>query len=133
MISDKGYEIRQKMPDIQLVGYKKLIAWQKADELAHLVYELSLSFPKSEVYGVTSQLQRAALSVPLNIVEGYGRNSKNEFARFLSIALGSLAETGYLLEFVFKRKYINEQDFEKSSFLKEQVGQLVWKLYRSMK
>lgn len=121
------------MQETLIIGYKKLIAWQKADELAHLVYELSLRFPRNEIYGVTSQLQRAVLSVPLNIVEGYGRNSKNEFARFLSIALGSLAETGYLLELASKRKYINQSDFEKATFLKDQVGQIIWKLYRSMR
>lgn len=68
-----------------LIGYKKLIAWQKADLLAHLVYDLTMHFPKEEIFGLTSQLQRAILSVVANIVEGYSRNSKKEFHHFLSI------------------------------------------------
>ena len=80
------------------VGYKKLIVWQKADELAYQVYIETRNFPKEEIYGITSQLRRAALSVPTNIVEGYGRQSKNELRRFTNIALGSLAEVKYLID-----------------------------------
>ncbi len=114
-------------------GYKNLIAWQKADELARKVYFLTTTFPKEEVYGLTSQLRRAGLSVPTNIVEGYGRNNKKEFHHFLSITLGSLAEAGYLLEFAFAQLLINKSEFEKIIKLKEEVGQIVWKLYISMK
>lgn len=116
-----------------LVGYKKLVAWQKSDELAKLIYRITLSFPKEELFGITSQLRRSALSVPLNIVEGYGRNSKKEFHRFLSIALGSLAETGYLLEFAFDRKLLNQEEFSKCNSLREELGQIIWKLYTSMR
>lgn len=80
-------------------GYKKLIALQVADQLAWKVYESTDSFPKEEMFVLTSQLRRAILSVPLNIIEGYARNSKNEFRRFLNISLGSLAESEYLLNF----------------------------------
>jgi four helix bundle protein len=116
-----------------LFGYKKLIAWQKADKLAHLVYDLTLLFPKDELFGITSQLRRAVLSVPLNIVEGYGRNSKKEFHRFLAISLGSLAETEYLLEFAFSRGYIKEHSFKNVILLKEETGHIIWKLYISQK
>lgn len=114
-------------------GYKKLIAWQKADKLAHEVYDLTLYFPKVEQFGLTSQLQRAILSVPVNIVEGYSRSSKNEFHRFLSISLGSLAEADYLLEFAYKRGLISEENFQKTSLLKEEVGRIIWRLYTSQK
>lgn len=114
-------------------GYKKLIAWQKADGLAHKVYDLTLSFPKVEQFGLTSQLQRAILSVPTNIVEGYSRNSKNEFHRFLSISLGSLAEAGYLLEFAYARKLIKESDFQEVNLLKEEAGRIIWKLFTSQR
>jgi four helix bundle protein len=79
--------------------YKTLIVWQKADELALKVYKLTETFPKKETFGITSQIRRAVLSVPTNIVEGYSRRTKNEFSRFIDIARGSLAETEYLLEF----------------------------------
>ncbi len=114
-------------------GYKKLIVWQRADELAHLIYGLSLSFPKEEMFGVTSQLRRAVLSIVLNIVEGHARSNKKEFHRFLAISLSSLAEVEYLLEFSFKRKYLKEDKFNKASILRESVGQLLWKLFISQK
>ncbi len=60
------------------VGYKKLAVWHKADELAYHVYMAVKKFPKEEIYGISSQLRRAALSVPTNIVEGYGRRGKKE-------------------------------------------------------
>lgn len=121
------------MEDKSLVGYKRLIAWKKSDQLAKVVYKLTLAFPKTEAYGLVSQLQRAALSVPTNIVEGYGRNSRREFSRFLSISLGSLAETGYLLEFAFDQGYLRKLESEEALLLKEEVGQILWKLYKSMK
>lgn len=115
------------------MGYKKLIARQKADKLAHLVYDLTMQFPKEEIFGITSQLRRAVLSIAANIVEGFSRNSKKEFHHFLSITLGSLAETEYFLDFAFKRNYIKEDQFRKVMQTKTEVGQLVWKLYLSQK
>lgn len=114
-----------------ILGYKKIIAWQVADELAWAVYQLTNKFPKHELYGLISQLRRAALSIPLNIVEGYARNNKNEFRNFLRISLGSLAETGYLLEFALKIKYISEREYQEVVTLKERCGKLLWKLMKS--
>ncbi len=115
------------------LGYKKLIAWQKADELAPLIYAATQSFPKSEIFGLVSQLRRAVLSVPANIVEGYARSSKNEFRRFLAIALGSLAEVEYFIDFSFKQKFIKKHDYESIILLKEECGRIIWKLYQSQK
>ncbi len=117
----------------ELFGYRRLIAWQRANELAHRVYDLTLAFPKSEIFGLTSQLQRAALSVPTNIVEGHARNNKKEFHRFLSIALGSLAETEYLLDFAFERKFIRQNQYSEAVILREETGHIVWKLFLSQK
>lgn len=114
-------------------GYKKLIAWQKADELAKLIYTLTLQFPKSEIYGLTSQLRRAVLSIPANIIEGYARVNKNEFRRFLSIALGSLAEVEYFVTFSFEQKLIKQKDYQSVIDLKEECGRIIWKLYQSQK
>ncbi len=116
-----------------LFGYKKLIAWNRADELAQRIYKLTLQFPKEEAFGITSQLRRAALSVPTNIVEGYSRNSKNEFRRFLSIALGSLAETGYLLDFAYQQNYFTKDELGQIYDLKEETGRIMWKLYNSQR
>ena len=73
-------------------GYKDLIAWQKAMTLVADIYEATRPFPREELFGLTSQLRRAAVSVPSNIAEGYARNSRNEFRHFLGQARGSLAE-----------------------------------------
>lgn len=112
-------------------GYKKLIVWQKADDLAYQVYIESKKFPKDEIYGITSQLRRAAISVPTNIVEGTGRQGKNELKRFSGIALGSLAETEYLLEFCFRLKYLSEVTYNKLESLRKEVGALLWNFYKS--
>lgn len=120
----------RKMP---VPGYKKLLAWEKADELAEYVYTLTYKFPKEELFGLTSQLRRAVLSVPLNIVEGHARFSKKEFARFLLISLGSLAETEYLLDFCFRRNLISEAEYTKAAELRQQAGNIIWKLYKSLK
>lgn len=116
---------------ISSFGYKKLIAWQKSDDLANKVYDITELFPKSEMYGLTSQLRRAALSMPVNIVEGYSRVSKNDFHRFLAIALGSLAEVGYFLNFSFRRKFITQADYASTESLKEECGRIIWSLYQS--
>lgn len=125
--------ISDKQEAISGIGYRRLIAWQKSDVLAHKIYEVASHFPKNELFGLTSQLRRAALSVPTNIIEGYARASRNEFRHFLSIALGSLAEIGYLLEFSFKQKLVSEKDFQLLIALKEECGRLIWRLYQSQK
>ena len=112
-------------------GYKKLIVWRKADELAYQIYLETKKFPKDEVYGITSQLRRAAFSVPTNIVEGSGRQGKNEMRQFASIALGSLAETEYLLDFCFRLKYLDSENFNKLEALRSEVGGLLWNFYKS--
>lgn len=115
----------------ELTGYKRLIAWQIADELAWYIYGVTHKFPKHELYGITSQLRRAALSVALNIVEGYARNSKNEFRQFLRVALGSLAEVDYLLQFSLRSKYLSREEFVKALELKEKCGSVLWKLMKA--
>jgi four helix bundle protein len=74
-------------------NYRQLIAWQKAMELVRLVYELTKKFPREELFGLTLQIRKAAVSIPSNIAEGQGRNSTKEFLHHLSIARGSLLET----------------------------------------
>lgn len=113
-------------------GYKKLIVWQKADELAYQIYIATKGFPKEETYGIISQLRRAALSVPTNIVEGYGRQGKKELKHFVNIALGSLAETEYLLDFALRIEFFLADDHQKLQGLRQEVGKILWKFYQSL-
>lgn len=78
-------------------NYKNLLVWQKAHLLVKEVYVVSNAFPKDELYGITSQLRRAAVSIPTNIAEGSGRGSDADFKRFLRIAFGSTSEVEYLI------------------------------------
>ena len=114
-----------------MAKYKELIVWQKSNELALKIYKLTECFPKRETFGITSQLRRAALSIPTNIVEGYGRRSKAELSRFIDIARGSLAETEYLIEFSKDLGYI-KGDISEIQFLIEEVGKLLWSFQKSL-
>ena len=78
-------------------SFRDLIVWQKAHNLALSIYSLTESFPKTEMYGLTSQIRRSVVSVPANIAEGFKKKTYNEKARFLNIAQGSLEETRYYL------------------------------------
>jgi len=113
-------------------SYKKLVAWQKADELAYQIYMETKKFPKDEIYGLTSQLRRAAISVPTNIVEGSGRQGKKEFKHFVNIVLGSLAETDYLLQFSKRMKYFTDECYDRLEKLRSEAGSLIWGLYKSL-
>ena len=121
-----------QLPVMNEKGYKKLIVWQKADELAYGIYLKTKTFPKEEMYGITSQLRRAALSVPLNIVEGSSRQSRKELKQFINIALGSLSEVEYLLDFSFKLNYFEEKDYKDLQDKRQQTGNLLWKFYKSL-
>ena len=112
--------------------HKNLIVWQKADVLVQEIYCLTKSFPKEETYGVVSQLRRAALSIVLNLVEGCARQGRKELKHFVSIALGSQAETEYLLELSWKLSYLSKTDFEKLEALRGDVGGLLWGFFRKI-
>lgn len=86
-------------------GFKNLILWQKAHELVLEIYKITKLLPKSEQFGLISQIQRSSTSVPANIVEGYGRISQKEKLRFLYIANGSLEETRYFLILIQDLEY----------------------------
>jgi len=79
--------------------------------MAYQVYVVTRSFPKGEIYGITSQLRRAALSIPTNIVEGYSRKGDRELGRFLNVSLGSLAEVKYLIYFAHRLNYLSREDY----------------------
>jgi four helix bundle protein len=88
------------------------MVWQKAMALVTEIYKVTKSFPRREDYGLTSQLRRCAVSIPSNIAEGYGRNSRNEYIRFLQIASGSLYELQTQLEIAANLGYLKKDEFE---------------------
>jgi four helix bundle protein len=88
--------------------FRKIRAWQLADALALSVYDATRRFPKSEIFGMTSQIRRAAVSVAANIVEGSARQHSREYLQFLYVASGSLAETGYYIDLGHRLGYLDE-------------------------
>lgn len=90
--------------------YTKIDAWRLADELTVRIYEMTKAFPREEVYGLTSQIRRAAYSVPANIVEGSSRESKRGYLHFLHIARGSLSESQYFIHLAHRLGYLNDID-----------------------
>ena len=88
--------------------YKKIKAWQVADKLAVKVYETTRSYPKDEIYGLTSQIRRAAVSIAANIAEGSGRSTQKDYLHFLTIARSSAREVEYYIDLSYKLKYIGE-------------------------
>ncbi len=113
-------------------GYRKLLVWRQADEFAFQVYRFSRNFPPDECFGITSQLRRAVVSIPTNIAEASGRQNNRETRQFLNVALGSLAETEYLLSFCRRLEYLNEESFKKLEGLRKSVGALLWRFYQSL-
>lgn len=91
--------------------FRDLKVWEKSHKVVLWVYELSRKFPKEERYGLTSQLRRAASSVPTNIAEGCGRGTDADFARFLQMAMGSASEADYLLLLSRDLDYLPEADY----------------------
>jgi four helix bundle protein len=112
-------------------SYRQLIVWQVADDLVFQVYQVTKDFPGSELYGMVSQLRRAAVSIPCNIVEGAGRQGKNETRHFVNIALGSFAETEYLLQLSHRLGYLNEKQLAGLATLTSRLGALLWKFFKS--
>lgn len=103
------------------------------NKLALKVYKLTAQFPKDELYGLTSQLRRAALSVPTNIVEGHSRSSDKELCRFLDIALGSFGETKYLLYFSNQLGYISDESLAEIDVLNKELGAKLWAFFNAVK
>ncbi|PIV51967.1 four helix bundle protein [Candidatus Falkowbacteria bacterium CG_4_10_14_0_2_um_filter_36_22] len=104
----------------------------KMDEFAHFSYKITRSFPKDELYGITSQLRRAALSVILNYIEGYARKRDKVYKNFLEISYGSLKEAKYLLHFSFKENYYPVEDYKKAIRLAEDIGGMLWGILRKI-
>ena len=107
------------------LSYRDLIAWQKAMDLVEEIYTATRVFPKDELYGLTSQVRRASVSVPSNIAEGQGRLTPGEFKQFLGHARGSLLETETQISLAGRLHYISPEDMSRLLRLSEEVGRIL--------
>jgi four helix bundle protein len=112
--------------------YADLIAWQKAMNLIERVYRLTKGFPKEELYGLSSQLRRSAVSIPSNIAEGHCRNGRREFIHHLSIALGSLGEVETQVLIAHRLGYIEESVSADMAALSSETGRVIVGLMHSL-
>jgi four helix bundle protein len=121
--------VEEQMP---IESYRSLLVWQKSVDFVVLVYRLLGKFPKNEQYGLSSQMQRAAVSIPSNIAEGKERQSDRDFARFIAIALGSLAELETQLLIAQRLGYLDEFDWQEATAQADEIGKMLRSLHKKL-
>ena len=117
---------------MKVKNYQELIAWQRAIDLVEVVYKASRGFPREELYALTSQIRRAAVSIPSNIAEGQGRRTTSDFLRHLSIAYGSLREVETQLIIAARLDYLTAAQLKTLMNLAGEVGRLLNGLMNSL-
>lgn len=113
--------------------FRELKAWQKAHQLALAVYQITVTLPREELYGLTSQLRRSCSSIPANLAEGCGRNGDADFARFCSIAMGSASELEYHLLLARELKLITAKEHQELSQRTIEVKRMLAALIQKLK
>ena len=113
-------------------SFKELTVWQEAMNLVEMVYQQTMTLPKTEMYGLTSQIRRAAVSIPANIAEGYGRRGRNEYLQFLSIANGSLMELETHILIIERLKLITSEVSEQLQNQLKSVRRLLYALRKAL-
>lgn len=114
-------------------SYKELDVWKKAMRFVSRIYDATLAFPKEELFGLTNQMRRAAVSIPSNIAEGAVRGSKVEFVRFIGISRGSLAELETQIMIAYERRYVKKEAYEELMKLADDISRMLLQLMRSLK
>ena len=117
---------------IELKSYRDLTVWQKSMDLVVICYQLTSQFPQTEIYGLSSQIQRAAVSIPANIAEGKGRNHLGDYIRHLSIANGSLKELETHLMIVGRLGYLQQQELKVTLNQCEEIGRMLHSLMEKL-
>jgi four helix bundle protein len=120
------------MQELPVLGYKKLVVYQKSKELVLSIYKLTAKYPKSETYSLVDQMRRSAVSVPANLIEGYSKESSAEFARFLTISIGSLAELEFYIEISLDLKYIDLSISQETNSLVYEVKNFLYRMRKSV-
>lgn len=116
-----------------LKSYKELIVWQKSMDLAILIFTLTAKFPKSELYGLVSQMRRATVAIPSNIAEGYGRRSRKEFRQFITIAFGSALELETQLTLAKKLQLTVATNFDRAENLLQEILKMLNSMITKLK
>lgn len=116
----------------ELKAFRKLIVWQRAHELTLLTYKASEKFPKHEMFGLTSQIRRAVVSIESNIAEGYALGTAPNYLRHLNISVGSLAETECQIEIAHDLKYLSDEIYAQLAEKTREVGYLLSRLKTSI-
>jgi len=116
-----------------ITSYKELKVWERSDDLAFRVFDLAETFPKAYLYDLTSQLRRAALSIPTNIAEGCASFHSGELLQFLNISRRSLSETHYLLYFACRRKLIRHDKLAELESICEEISKMLNALAKSIR
>jgi four helix bundle protein len=116
-----------------MLAHERLQAWKLCHELVLAVYGVTVSFPKHELYGLTSQARRAAFSAAVNIAEGAAKRGSTEFRRFIDISIGSLAELAYTLKLAKDLGLLSVDDWNRVDALRRRAGYVTWQLYRAVR
>ena len=113
-------------------NFNNILAWQKADDLTVAIYDVTRAFPKEEMYSLTSQIRRAAYSVPANIAEGASRSSQKDYLHFLYIARGSLSEVSYFIHLSKRLNYLNDANHAPIAEQADETSRVLTGLIRSV-
>jgi four helix bundle protein len=113
--------------------FRDLIVWQQAMELVTVIYRQSMPFPKSEMFGLTSQMRRCAVSIPSNIAEGYGRHSTSDYIRFLQISIGSLYELQTQVEIARNLGMVSPADYDNDVKRTREIERMLSSLITKLK
>lgn len=117
---------------MKLRSYKDLDVWKKGIEIVDFIYEVTNRFPKAEIYGLSSQMQRPAVSIPSNVAEGFARQHKKEFVQFCYIALGSCAELETQLIVAHNRRYVPDEDTGRLEEYLDHESRMLMNLIKSL-
>lgn len=120
------------MINIKINSYRDLIVWQKSMELVPMIYKLTETFPKTEIYGLISQIKRCAVSIPSNIAEGSRRGTRKDFRNFLLNAFGSGAELETQLEIAKMLSFTDKKEFEEAESVLNEIMKMLNKMISNL-
>lgn len=132
-VARKGWCVKERSAQSYAVmPYERLRAWKACDDLTVAVYQATKNFPRDELYGLTSQVRRAAFSAGANIAEGSAKRGSRDFRRYLDISVGSLSEVAYVLHVAKRLEYLSLDEWRALDALRAEASRLTWYLYKSL-